>query len=109
MIFMKFVTSIFTLKSPGLHLNVSTEKGPNLHLDLPRLVWTTGACDAHGNSVKQWPELHWSPSVQQEPLLLPDVATLQHAPVLLLDVLHHRGLSCTWTCLRYITEDYAAP
>jgi hypothetical protein len=113
-IFTKFVKSSFTLKTEEACIapRAPTVQGPKLHPDLPRLVWTTGACAAHENSITQRPELHLNASGQQEPLLLPDVATLQgpelqmdlfgqHEPVLLLDVLHHRGLSCTWTCLHY--------
>jgi hypothetical protein len=102
MIFTKFVKSRFTLKRPELHLDVSTAQGPKLHLNLPRLVCTTGACSAHGRFTPQGPELHLEVSTLQRPMLHLDMSTpqgpelhlnsIEHEPVLLLDVLYHRGL-----------------
>ncbi len=115
MIFTKFVKSRSALQRPVLHLDVST---PQLHLDLPRLVWTTWACAAHGSSKHRGLGCTW-PRLDNKRLCCS------------LTWLHYRGLSCTWTCLDnmslccswtfyttgawaapgrvYITEAYAAP
>ncbi len=89
---------IGTLKRPVMHLDVSTAQGPKLHLDLPRLVWTTWACATLRCFTSQGPELHLDMSTPQGPELHMDLFG-QHEPMLLLNFLHHRGLSCTWTCL----------
>jgi hypothetical protein len=64
--------AVYTLQRPELHLErvYTTAQGSELHLDVPRFVWT------------------------QE-------------PVLLLEGLPRRGLSCTWTV--WTTGTFAAP
>ncbi len=85
---------VSSLQEPLLLLDVSTLQRPVLHFPClphgawasPELVCTTRAFASPGRVYTAGSELHLDLSVQQEPLLLLDVSTLQ-------------GLSYTWTCL----------
>jgi hypothetical protein len=111
---------VSTLQSPVLLLKVPTPLGLSC-------IWTClliryrGMCCSWRSSKPQGPELHLDVSTLQRPVLLLEVSTPQapelhldmstlQRPVLLLEVsspqglsskrcLHHRGLSCIWTCL----------
>jgi hypothetical protein len=82
-----------TLQRPVLHLAVSTQQGPELHLDLSTLQRPVLQLDM---STPEGPELHLDLVGKQE-------------PVQLLDMSHSRGVSCTWMCLLYTIEACAAP
>jgi hypothetical protein len=65
-----------------VHMDVSTPKGPGLHLDVSKLQRTLQHLDL---PTSQGPELHLDLSAQQKSVLLLDLSTL-HRPVLHFDV-----------------------
>ncbi len=78
---------------------MSTTQGPELHLD----VYVSGQYDPLqllDVSTSKGHELQMNIPRRQKPVLLRDLSTL-HRPVLLTKVPSHWVLSFTWTCLHY--------
>jgi hypothetical protein len=87
----------FTVKRPVLSMYVSTQRGPELHLEC---VYTPEATSASGLVWKQKPVLILDLPTPKRPVLHLDVSKLLR-PVRLLELStpQYRGLSSTWTYL----------